>query len=347
MDAAIRAAKQLPEGAARDDALKALRIRGQLLRRDLWALSAIAVPSNHLRRKINTIRMEHFAKLTAQPVLVWNSRFVADMPPAQELLLRKEFDSNLVGQFVAGGPAMLLNNMNTEKGLANGTEVELHSLCFDHEDDRQRVQQALAEWRISGAEPGKRVLIPTPTSINVAVPSIPATEQNLTERVTTAEALIEERSDEGVIIRNNDGTPVYDLQDCVVIAVPLASELSTCSRKKYAHLTLRTPGGRRKIYYEYHPVTATFACTYHKLQGQTLRKLVLDLSAPPTGTITLQHVYVGWSRVRCRSDLRILSSSAENSVDATYKHLLKMTADKDLAKYLRGFEYDGDRYTQH
>ena len=49
--------------------------------------------------------------------------------------------------------------------------------------------------------------------------------------------------------------------------------------------------------YEAHPVTISFALTYHKMQGQTLEKIILDLNkpAPGSGGLTLKHIYVGVS----------------------------------------------------
>lgn len=49
-----------------------------------------------------------------------------------------------------------------------------------------------------------------------------------------------------------------------------------------------------------------FAVTYHKVQGMTLPKVILDLNGEGHTSITAAQVYVGISRVRRGGDIRIL-----------------------------------------
>ena len=51
----------------------------------------------------------------------------------------------------------------------------------------------------------------------------------------------------------------------------------------------------------------TFSITYHKIHGQTVNKIILDLNSSPSKALDLPSVYVGGiSRVRNSSDMRIL-----------------------------------------
>lgn len=49
-----------------------------------------------------------------------------------------------------------------------------------------------------------------------------------------------------------------------------------------------------------------FAVTYHKVQGMTLNKIILDLNGDGHAALTAAQVYVGISRVRRGDDIRIL-----------------------------------------
>ena len=62
------------------------------------------------------------------------------------------------------------------------------------------------------------------------------------------------------------------------------------------------------INYREHPVDLLFAVTYHKLQGLTLKALVLSLNTHPTYKlrITIPSLYVGLSRVHNIDEIRVL-----------------------------------------
>ena len=54
------------------------------------------------------------------------------------------------------------------------------------------------------------------------------------------------------------------------------------------------------------PVTAAYACTDYRAQGQTLDTVIVDLATPPTGGLNLFSLYVALSRSRGRKGIRIL-----------------------------------------
>ena len=80
--------------------------------------------------------------------------------------------------------------------------------------------------------------------------------------------------------------------------------------------------GKRIMYHDF-GFSLAFAVTYHKIQGKTVPKLILDLNNNSQVPLQLQSLYVGISRVRCSKDLRILpplSSSSANMVHLTRLH---------------------------
>ena len=54
------------------------------------------------------------------------------------------------------------------------------------------------------------------------------------------------------------------------------------------------------------PITAAYACTDYRAQGQTLPSAIIDISSPPTGALSLFNLYVALSRSKGRDDIRIL-----------------------------------------
>ena len=100
---------------------------------------------------------------------------------------------------------------------------------------------------------------------------------------------------------------------------------------------------KHKLKYEAHPITISFAMTYHKLQGQTRAKIILDFNqpAPHSGTLTLKHMYVGMSRVTSGKGLRVLPYVDERS---SKQHIRSKRVCEKLTRYLSGFDGDGTKY---
>ncbi|KAF8125257.1 hypothetical protein EV363DRAFT_1119588, partial [Boletus edulis] len=54
------------------------------------------------------------------------------------------------------------------------------------------------------------------------------------------------------------------------------------------------------------PLTAAYAFTDYRSQGQTLKNVVVDIGPPPTGELTPFNAYVALSRSRGRESIRLL-----------------------------------------
>jgi len=145
---------------------------------------------------------------------------------------------------------------------------------------------------IAGAHAGQVIEIPPPKSINVIVPSVP---------VRPAESL-------------DDNMTVIPI---IASRYPEQIEIKKDSR----------------ISYESHPVEVAFALTFHKVQGQTVDKIILDLNlrtARSMPNIDFHGLYVGISRVRRFSDMRILPAHTSKN----FNHLYKLTPDPKLLDWL-------------
>jgi hypothetical protein len=65
------------------------------------------------------------------------------------------------------------------------------------------------------------------------------------------------------------------------------------------------------------PLRLAYAMTYNKCQGQTMKKVLLDISNPP---FAHGHLYVALSRVTKYQDIKIICMSENN---ATYSELIE------------------------
>lgn len=65
-------------------------------------------------------------------------------------------------------------------------------------------------------------------------------------------------------------------------------------------------GKRLRIVRHQYPMTAGYAFTDYKSQGQTIEYLIIDLGKPPTGSLSPFSAYVALSRSRGRDNIRLL-----------------------------------------
>lgn len=65
-----------------------------------------------------------------------------------------------------------------------------------------------------------------------------------------------------------------------------------------------------------YPFDLRFAITFHKAQGQTMEKIILDVRKRPKllGKLMFQSFYVGMSRVRKGDDIRIMPFYSEDTI---------------------------------
>ena len=243
-----------------------------------------------------------------------------------------------------GAPALMLDNLNPSKGFANGTEVRLHAIRYNCADLRAEAEAAIEAWRRSGARGGERITVPFPDIIDVAVPSILASEENSHERVAEADTLVNARDDAGHTLFNPDGSIQQCLAKCVVIPLPTWDALKKGGITKHTCIKIGKANPCTHIKFHDHPVTLSFARTYHKLQGQTKRKLILDIgNYPGRGSkLLLKHFYVGMSRTKRRDDLRFLPIVGDKK--ARWRQIEKFTQDMNLNVYLGRFAHDGCAY---
>jgi hypothetical protein len=150
-----------------------------------------------------------------------------------------------------------------------GSMCKMHSLTLNPSSDLD------AEWeRILRAPPGEIVMLQqAPLSVNV-------------ELSTDTPWPTDETLEVGKIV-----VPI------IVAPRPKARELHLVRRGKAQKKTT--------LHFFDFGVELAFAITYHKIQGQTLSRIILDLNGSGHGALSVAQFYVGISRVRFGEHIRI------------------------------------------
>ena len=87
----------------------------------------------------------------------------------------------------------------------------------------------------------------------------------------------------------------------MVIPIKVATTSMKISIRVHGGKTLECTVWRRQF-----PITASYAFTIYRSQGQTLPYVIVDITKPPTGGLTLFNLYVALSCSSGRSTIRLL-----------------------------------------
>jgi hypothetical protein len=257
---------------------------------------------------LNRVLIRRWGIYTRNPVVVWRNPLSQDQVTvltSREVGVEHIYRTNhngLFSYFVQGAPAYLTSNICPIKGLANGTQVKLHSLTWP---ENAPVATYLA--RIACAAPGEEVYIEIPPiTINVQIP--------LSDRE------IQAWPREQTIVSN-----------AVVIPVKLSTrdptKLHVCVNSTWLPIKVRT-----------HAIELGFAITFHKVQGKTLPRIILDLNNRPfKPQITFNMLLVGLSRVTSGQNFRILPLQP----NASLEYLTNLKPDPLLSVWMAGFDTNG------
>lgn len=260
--------------------------------------ATIIVASNYEKNVLNLSRAKIFAKKMGLPVIAWQKKPKSNMvisTTALSILYQQEV--SLLHYFVEGAPALLLANQNLDLKIANGTQVTLHSLTLDQRTKAEDINL------ISQATPGSVVIINCPASVNVELTS---SFHQQAKQVWPDQARIPNEEK---------------------LVIPLTNQDNYFTELKYdRHTTLQ---------FEAFPFDLRFVLTFHKSQGQTLDKVILDIRSRPVqlGKMLFSGFYVGLSRVKSSSDIRLIRFNDSN----TKRYLNKLSPDPKVAKWLQKY----------
>jgi hypothetical protein len=232
----------------------------------------------------------------------WRYKVVSSLEHEPEKWLYKKYPE-LFGYFVKGAPVFLTENINPNKGLANGTAAIMHSMSWTTQVD---VTYVLAQ--AENMKPGTIIDVDMPNSINIEIPIEQLTHSRNTWTKEEGQTLTPGR-----------------------VIIPLS-----CT--SHCKLSLAGQFATKHITYNEFPYDLAFVGTFHKFQGRTIRKVILDLNKQPNRmNVCYASLYVGMSRVRSGEDIRLFPHLDLPDSSPTLFHLKRLKANDNLIVWYSGF----------
>ena len=276
-----------------------------------WRNAPIITATNAVKHALTHERAPDVAKQLGVPLFRWRMDFankqLASTIPAEMLQRLHEHNPAMSAYFIAGAPGFLTHNIRVERGVSNGTGITLHSLSFSAAQfptaDEHTLFMADLHAKIAAAQPGQIIdLAYPPYSVNVTLAGLPPNQfQDAT--LVAGQAVIPVFARKGT-----KGVPLRDLG------------------------TLRCS---KPLCFMEHPVELAIAVTFHRSQGRTMGKVIIDLTQ--CVVLKLSAVFVGLSRVRHLMDIRILAPYRDPPAGGHWQHLRKMQPPRELLLYVAGF----------
>jgi hypothetical protein len=267
-----------------------------------WQFATIATTGNELRAHINSLQSTRWVAHTGTVKLRWKSTvntWIGHAPPTEEWEACE--DPRFFGEFVPGLEVVLNDNVSAEstlKGVANGRNAVLYGISYD-----DPVLQDAMLRQLSASSPGDVItLAAPPTYVILDVGPVDDTEGR-----------------DDVVINPATGGLLLSLK-------------ATLDGEKGQRVVI--DGEIYKLKLNTFAYDMRFCVTFHKLQGMTLDRLVLDLRQPiypPHHTFEL--ALVAASRVRQGAHVKVLTPG--------WSHLLDCRADIRIRAWLAGFDATG------
>jgi hypothetical protein len=274
----------------------------------LWLQAPIIVANNRIRHQINETQLFAHAKRSGLPVLYWRNLFTGD---SQLQLKRPEIEQlysthpSLTSYFVPNVTCYIKDNVCTAKGIVNGAQCVTHSLTLALGETNERVAKKMQPLHeaIRDAKPGDKIeLALPPLSINVSLlDTVMASEDTL----LAGQALI----------------PM------------MVAGFHRVEKIKPWELGRRQTLPFESIGYCDHGIDLGYSITFHKCQGRTIQRVILETNKHPRGKLTHSMMLVGLTRVRDLAHIRTMPL-LEGQTNA---HLFNLRADPLMLAWLKGF----------
>ena len=286
--------QQLRKGEINDEFINNLKPLTSLDVSHDWTFAPILVTSNAEAILLNKRQIVEFAEAHNQFVLRWTN-------PIRNCEDSQSYDINIVEgiipeavqYFCMGAPAFVNANKNpVGTGIVNGYRVLLHSLIWKDKP-----------WRgpDKGWKPGQIFEVHRPTYMVVIKDPDVKTNKNDAE------------SDDATASEVDSDNTGPDL-------IPLRTD----------HYQTWTQGVQIK--YTAFPLDLRFAITYHKVQGQTMDKVILFLHERKTkqlAPLQWESLYVAYTRVKYGDGIRVCYFGSDDPSDRSgLKHLRKLRRPK-------------------
>jgi hypothetical protein len=252
-----------------------------------WKDAMMCVQSNKERFMMNEQIVFRKALEFRDVVITWDNEITLpiDIPNEIEAAIRTKFSSVLRGVFLKNAPIMLTENVSPILQVANGTPAILHSLIILDPEAR-----ATAMAAISNALPM--------TVVKLAKrPDFVVVKLDLKMSYTVKNSTI--------LNLNNFLFPESTEKDSYLVPIAYLPDRFGKNNIKFG---MNESGKASLIKYKKFNFDLAYAVTAYKLQGATIKYLLIDLNQRPSGLkpMDLRSLYVILSRVAYLCRIRIM-----------------------------------------
>ena len=277
-----------------------------------WGKAIIAVLTNRERAIINKHRVLAFGSKVQQPIFEWGLPILdreKSIVAIDDIFKLYAENPELNFLFCKGAVGILseLSKNNTSNRVVKGAPCEFHSILCQNEAEQKEMAQLIDDF------------VPTSTDDPSAnVRHLSFVPKFICVRLTDEETRLNWPR------RKEDPHMFVDslVEDDLVLAFPVTE----CS-----DLEVKLNG--RMLNFHYYGAELAYGVTFHKLQGRTVDKLIVQLNYNEGMSISLQLLYVALTRVRNSANLRKFPLRDGLSWD----HLYDLYPDYDLKEWFACF----------
>ena len=289
-----------------------------------WHKAPVIVTTHRERNTLTTPLATNFAQKEGKVVYQWQTQRSKwqGSPPA---VFKEECindDGAFWETFVQGAAAYITDNMDKKLGIVNGTKVTFHSLT---PRDLQQKEEMTCLSLCLRNKPLIRLSQP-PLSVNVELVSPHAGKDADSKR---KHKLWLEKFSNITLVEGKVVIALYDKRP--------RGEWKSTTIKGNGHLF---PPSKVCLKSRF-PLIPGFAVTVHKAQGMTLDNVILSLGMRPEKQMNLDYesLYVAFSRVKHKQDIRVLLPQKNDWISTTY--IMSLEPDRHTRSFFAGFNKKG------
>jgi hypothetical protein len=284
----------------------------------------ILCSTNRERHTITGLMAPIIASTKGVCAIRWNADlkpYWDQKPPVQYISKIMYSDPCFWEYFVPGSNGYLTDNLCKALRLVNGTPIQYHSLSFNSPDKHVQFQNLVANAKV-----GEVLSLPLdlrPEAINVELINLSEEDQRKWHQLHLSL-----------------------LPDKIVIPLPCRRKFSKIPKPLVVPGALNGEYKCSKIRVKnFFPVESGFAITVNKAQGRTIPKVILAISERQGDGCGLNYnsVYVSFSRVKYRNDMRLLLFGDDGS-RTSLTYLTKLKADPCNQAFVDGFDRNGGKF---
>lgn len=308
-----------------------------------WKDAVIIVPTNAQRFALLEHLVLSWAKSRNRPALRWRYHFPQQQLTKQEIEAIYSKFPELTGYFVPGAPVFITENVNATKGVANGTSATMHSLSWSDPGIAEEIQQVIQEQQLQATSASTVTDTETNSTLTFNSGSVPETQNRYTTSETEFIDVPLPYTINVELSKEACSSHTFTENETLVsgkIIIPLK-----CEGQNEIHL--RHTGRKEVMSFKEFICELAFVITFHKCQGRTMNKVILDLNRQPEAraNVSYSSLYVGLSRVRRGADVSlfpILPHPTDATADLSPRaYLQRLMPHQDLITWLQGYNQQG------